>query len=427
MSGAKLWDEFSPEPERADREAGRRRSAPVRFGMREFAAKGTQFTLNGRPIYLRGTLECSVWPLTGYPPTDVAAWQRIYRIMKSYGLNHIRFHSWCPPEAAFAAADIEGIMIQAEGPQANVPAGQDPARDAFIEAEFKRIVDTYGNHPSFCTMTLGNEYGGKDALLTALGGHADPARPAASVFVGLVRADDGQPAVDRTGRRAAASTGRARSATCASIVASDARPIIGHEIGQWMFFPDFNEMKKYTGVMAREELRDDPRRPGEEAPARPGPAVRPGQRPVRHAAVQGRDRGAAADAGLRGLFAAGPARLSRRKARPWSGRSTRSGTRRVLSRPRHYRRFCGPTVPLLRMAKRTFARRDRSRRRRTWPISAPPTWPASQPAWTIKDAQGPRSGRRASCRAVDVPTGKLTRWARSRPRWPRPPRRPSSP
>ena len=76
--------------------------------------------MNGRPVFLRGTLECSVWPLTGYPPTDVPAWQRIYRIMKSYGLNYIRFHSWCPPEAAFAAADLEGIMIQAEGPQANV-------------------------------------------------------------------------------------------------------------------------------------------------------------------------------------------------------------------------------------------------------------------------------------------------------------------
>ena len=69
----------------------------------KFAARGTQFTLNDRPVFLRGTLECSVWPLTGYPPTDVPAWQRIYRIMKAHGLNHIRFHSWCPPEAALEA------------------------------------------------------------------------------------------------------------------------------------------------------------------------------------------------------------------------------------------------------------------------------------------------------------------------------------
>ena len=126
MSGAKLWDEFSPNlSELTVKLGGDERT--VSFGMREFAAKGTQFTMNGRPVFLRGTLECSVWPLTGYPPTDVPAWQRIYRIMKSYGLNFIRFHSWCPPEAAFAAADIEGIMIQAEGPQANVAGRGGPA------------------------------------------------------------------------------------------------------------------------------------------------------------------------------------------------------------------------------------------------------------------------------------------------------------
>ena len=122
MSGAKLWDEFSPNLSELTVKLGDDQRS-VRFGMREFAAKGTQFTMNGRPVYLRGTLECSIFPLTGYPPTDVPAWQRVYRIMKTYGLNHIRFHSWCPPEAALAAADIEGIMIQAEGPQANVPAG----------------------------------------------------------------------------------------------------------------------------------------------------------------------------------------------------------------------------------------------------------------------------------------------------------------
>ena len=165
----KLWDEFVPNlywvRVRFDGD-GLHDARTVAFGMRQVGAKGTQLTMNGRPIFLRGTLECAVFPLTGYPPTDVAWWQRICRIVKSYGLNHIRFHSWCPPEAAFAAADLEGIMIQAEGPQANVPAGQNPARDAFMEQELLRMVRTYGNHPSFCLMTLGNEYGGKDEVLT---------------------------------------------------------------------------------------------------------------------------------------------------------------------------------------------------------------------------------------------------------------------
>ena len=86
----------------------------VTFGLREIAPQGTQLAINGRPIFLRGTLECCIFPLTGYPPTDVDAWKRIIRICQAHGLNHIRFHSWCPPEAAFAAADELGFYYQVE-------------------------------------------------------------------------------------------------------------------------------------------------------------------------------------------------------------------------------------------------------------------------------------------------------------------------
>ena len=171
----KLWDEFSPRlhvlngavSATSDGKTYRDERA-VRFGMRAFAAEGTRFTLNGRPIFLRGTLECAIFPRTGYPPASVGEWRRIYRTIKSYGLNFMRFHSWCPPEAAFDAADLEGVILQPEGPQANIDAGADPGRDAFIEAELLRIIRTYGNHPSFCLMTLGNEYGGKDADAVAV-------------------------------------------------------------------------------------------------------------------------------------------------------------------------------------------------------------------------------------------------------------------
>lgn len=157
-SSAKLWDEFAPNLAEVTVKLGDDQRT-VRFGMRKFEVKGTQFAINGRPIFLRGTIENHTFPLTGYPPMDVAAWQKIFRTIKSYGLNFMRFHSWCPPEAAFAAADIVGVYLQPEGPIANVQAGKDSQRDAFIEAEFRKIVDTYGNHPSFVMMTLGNEYG----------------------------------------------------------------------------------------------------------------------------------------------------------------------------------------------------------------------------------------------------------------------------
>ena len=169
-----LWDEFSPALWdlhvilEADRNSGKpldiRR---VTFGMRKLAIRGTQFVMNERPIFLRGTLECGIFPLTGYPPTDVPSWRRILQVAKSYGLNFIRFHSWCPPEAAFEAADLEGVMFQVEGPIANVNVGNDAKRDGFIQQELLRMVHTYGNHPSFCFMTLGNEYGGSDKLLSS--------------------------------------------------------------------------------------------------------------------------------------------------------------------------------------------------------------------------------------------------------------------
>lgn len=258
MSGAKLWDEFSPNLSEVTVKLGDDERT-VRFGMREFSSKGTQFTLNGRPIYLRGTLECSVWPLTGYPPTDVPAWQHIYRIMKSYGLNHMRFHSWCPPDAAFAAADIEGIILQAEAPQANVTAGSDPARDAFIEAELMRIVDTYGNHPSFCTMTLGNEYGGTDEVLSRWVNMLikQDSRHLYSSASAAQKTENRQFTVTPQGRGIG---GQGTSRDLNEVVINDSRPTIGHEIAQWMYYPDFKEILKWSGVMALrnyEMIRDD--------------------------------------------------------------------------------------------------------------------------------------------------------------------------
>jgi hypothetical protein len=97
MGGAKLWDDFSPNLSEVTVKLGGDERT-VRFGMRKFAA--------------HGTLECSVWPLTGYPPTDVDSWRRIIQIEKTYGLNFIRFHSWCPPEAAFAASQRVSVAIR---------------------------------------------------------------------------------------------------------------------------------------------------------------------------------------------------------------------------------------------------------------------------------------------------------------------------
>lgn len=259
-SDVKLWGEFSPTLYilRATLTAHGRPSqsdmSTAVFGMRKLGIEGKQFTLNGRPLLLRGTLECAIFPLTGYPPTDISSWRRIYQIEKSYGLDYIRFHSWTPPEAAFTAADIEGILIQTEGPQSGVPTGIVAERDAFVERELLRIVDTYGNHPSFALMTLGNEFGGSLEVITR--------------WVDLLLAQDGRHFYSSASNNRMRSANRqfTESAGIRGVhgpgttydydlpVSNEDRPFIGHEIGQWTFFPDLDEVRKYTGVLKAENF-----------------------------------------------------------------------------------------------------------------------------------------------------------------------------
>lgn len=133
------------------------------FGFREFKANGTRFEVNGQPVFLRGTLECCIFPLTGYPAMQNDYWAKIYRTCKEYGLNHVRFHSWCPPEAAFHVADSMGIYLQVEcGGWAEVGSGK--PQDQWLKEESDRILEEYGNHPSFCMMVYGNEPGGADQV-----------------------------------------------------------------------------------------------------------------------------------------------------------------------------------------------------------------------------------------------------------------------
>jgi hypothetical protein len=404
MHGAKLWDEFSPNLTGVTVKLGSD-SRTVRFGMRKFAVRGTQFTMNGRTLYLRGTLDCSIFPLTGYPPTDVPSWQRVYRIMKSYGLNFIRFHSWCPPDAAFAAADIEGIMIQAEGPMANVDAGKDPARDAFLGAELQRMVDTYGNHPSFCLMTLGNEYGGNDAILSGWVNRlitCDPRHIYSSPSKGQATAN--RQWTELSKGRGVPSPDTMRD--LASTVASDSRPIIGHEIGQWMYFPDFREIKKWSGVMALknfEIIRDDMRKK-DLLDLAPRYVQASGQLATllykEEIEVLLRTPGYAGfslldlhDYPTQGTAVIGPLDAF------WDSKG--------FITPAAFRQYCGPTVPLLRMPKRTYTTDEPFQATADVANYGPADLKSVEPAWSITNEQGDQiaSGKWP---AMTLQTGTLT-------------------
>lgn len=110
-----LWSEFHPDLYRFSTvlSAGEGNDTlSVSSGMREFSSEGTSFANNGLKVFLRGKHDACVFPLTGFPPMDAASWRKVFSTAKEYGINHYRFHTWTPPEAAFEAADLEGIYLQ---------------------------------------------------------------------------------------------------------------------------------------------------------------------------------------------------------------------------------------------------------------------------------------------------------------------------
>jgi hypothetical protein len=263
-----LWDEFTPALYRltvsltaaADDEILSNEKT-VTFGMREFGTKGTQFTINNRLTFLRGTLECCIFPLTGHPPTNVEGWLREFRIAKAYGLNHIRFHSWCPPEAAFEAADRLGIMFHVECP-AWTTIGDGKPIDKFIYAEGDRILKAYGNHPSFCMLAYGNEPGGANQKrflgdLVNYWKAKDPRRlyTSAAGWPNIAENQYDSTPGPRGHQWGAGLSSRFNAkppettTDYSSFVKQYNVPIVSHEIGQWCAYPNFKEIPKYKGVL----------------------------------------------------------------------------------------------------------------------------------------------------------------------------------
>lgn len=259
-----LWSEFSPHVHtvQVDLRAHKYRdSKKVTFGLRQIGIEGSQFTMNGDKIFLRGTLECCIFPLTGYPPTDVESWKCIIRICKAHGLNHIRFHSWCPPEAAFTAADELGFYYQVECP-AWTEIGNGKAIDSWIYDESERIVRAYGNHPSFILMAYGNEPSGPERGGTFLKRWvpfwiAKDSRRLYTGAAGWPLITENQfystpdPRMQAWGAELKSRINAKPPETMTDYsdwVIKLGKPIISHEIGQWCVYPNFAEIEKYTGV-----------------------------------------------------------------------------------------------------------------------------------------------------------------------------------
>lgn len=130
----------------------------VRFGIRLFGNQEGKLALNHRPIFLRSESNCCVFPETGHMPLEAAAWREILLTYRAYGVNCLRFHSHCPPEAAFAAADEQGMLMQPELSHWNAhTAFEDEESWSYYQLELKQILLTFANHPSFVMLSFGNE------------------------------------------------------------------------------------------------------------------------------------------------------------------------------------------------------------------------------------------------------------------------------
>ncbi|MCL4483103.1 MAG: beta-galactosidase [Bacteroidetes bacterium] len=233
--------------------------------MREFKAVGKQLQINGQPTFLRGTLECAIFPKTGYPATDVKEWLRIFNICRAHGLNHMRFHSWCPPEAAFAAADQTGFYLQVEcssWANQSTTIGDGKPFDQYLYEESRRMVEQYGNHPSFCMMVYGNEPAGRnlkpflskfvnywkdrDSRRIYTAGSGWPILPENDYI------SDPTPRIQRWGEgNKSIINGQAPRTDYdwSDFNSKYPQPVVSHEIGQWCVYPDFKEIAQYTGVL----------------------------------------------------------------------------------------------------------------------------------------------------------------------------------
>ncbi len=260
----KLWDEFNPNLYQVSVSTNTG-EVNTSFGYKFVSNDKGDLTLNNQRIFLRGNLECVIFPLTGRPPMVKEEWSALMSQAKAYGLNHLRFHSWCPPKAAFEAADEAGLYCQVELPHWSLKVGEDQSTNEFLIAEANKIIKDYGNHPSFLLMALGNELEGDANFLNTLVKdlkQLDNRHLYATTSFSFQKPMGTRPEPEDeffvaqwTNRGWIRGQGIFNdkpphfNADYTSGAEHIDIPLISHEIGQYSVYPDMSEIEKYIGVL----------------------------------------------------------------------------------------------------------------------------------------------------------------------------------
>lgn len=254
----------------------------IRSGIRKFSTSGTQFNINGNTTFLRGKHDACVWPLTGHTPMDMESWRHYFHTLKEYGINHVRFHSWCPPEACFAAADEAGIYLQPELPIWGELDKDRPYLTAFLDEDLEGILRSYAHHPSFVMFAVGNELWGDTSIMKDFIDKARDRVPGllatygSNIYLGWnghIEGEDYLTACRVGGGEGTTAHTRASfsfadadnggimnssypntSATFSKAIAKSPVPVIAHETGQYQFYPDFSAVPKYSGALRADNI-----------------------------------------------------------------------------------------------------------------------------------------------------------------------------
>lgn len=303
-----LWDEYHTNLLEAEVLVGKE-SISASFGIRKLTTDGRRLLINDNEVFFRGKHDGLVFPKTGYAPMTVAEWKNVFATAKEYGINYYRFHTCCPPDAAFTAADEMGIYMEPELPFWGTIAAPgeeyyNEEEQAYLIEEGFRILRDYGDHPSFVMLSMGNElWGNMERINSFLHGYKQvddrhfytqgsnnfqfcPAVLAdEDVFCGVRLAGDRL----FRGSYAMCDAPQGHIQTCepnsvhnyneiiapqtlteANAVSEDIEiqygtgtkkvkaventgafipqvPVISHEVGQYDFFPDFTELGRYEG------------------------------------------------------------------------------------------------------------------------------------------------------------------------------------
>lgn len=284
-------------------------SVSTTFGIRKLSTDGRRLLVNDKQVFWRGKHDGLVFPRTGYAPMNVEEWKQVFATMKEYGINHYRFHTCCPPDAAFSAADEMGIYMEPELPFWGTIAA--PGEDGYNEAEQTylieegfRILKDFGNHPSFVMLSMGNElwgsmerinsflhdykladgrhfytqgsnnfqfcpavlsdedvfcgvrlagdrlFRGSYAMCDAPQGHIQTDLPNSAHnyddIIAPMQVDEAQVGDGYIEIQYGTGTKRVKAVSGEGALIPQV-PVVSHEIGQYDFFPDFTELGRYEG------------------------------------------------------------------------------------------------------------------------------------------------------------------------------------